>query len=504
MKRDRSHYFLNLTFILLWMALLFASLAFKISAKALGWPNFDIFVISENREHERKPAFRELPVKEWGAAVDAWYNDNFAWRSRLIQFYRFAHFNWLKTSVAREVPGLDGWVFRRGGDWAELDDYLGGFELTEQELADWVLMFEGRKQWAEAHGTRYLQLITSVKAQTHPEKIFPMIRRHRGVGVGAQVRQALAASSARDHVVFVNEPLAAAIESGREVFYPVDHHVNAYGIYLLYRELVDRMRQNWFPEITMPPFYDDPPQAVLAGEEAGCFVKNNKLKVITPGATNVEHRLLEEWGSTHRRYPMVHIALQQPGEHRSIVMGHDSFMRFSLTSWNERDPPTLVTLPFGDGFDHIFSFIFTRFSTHRLNLLLAGDVPDVIIEQFPECRLNMNINGYDAVMRNAALFGRAKAIAPEAPPAAEQPVRILVTLDQVTDEAGERIPVPSLAKPPVKVVLLRDDVPVAETAVYHGVRRAVFFDPVEYGSGVFSVRLENGRCERVQLELRVD
>ena len=42
------------------------------------------------------------------------------------------------TPFGRDVPGRGGWIFRRGGDWPELDDYLGAFELTPDELDAWL------------------------------------------------------------------------------------------------------------------------------------------------------------------------------------------------------------------------------------------------------------------------------------------------------------------------------------------------------------------------------
>ena len=477
----------NIIFTVFWMTVLFSSIGFKVSSKITGRPDFNKYIIQENRNHALKPDFRNTPVKKWGANIEAWYNDNFAWRSRIIQFYRYAHFKWLKSSVTRQVPGSGGWVFRRGGDWAELEDYLGAFELTPEETARWMELFEGRVQWAESHGTKYLQVITPVKAQEHPEKIFPVIRNHRGRSVGLQIRNALKDSYANDNVLFINDLLSEEVKTGRRVFYEEDHHINAYGCYLLYGEIVKKLSE-WFPGITPVPFYENPPEAVVNGIEPGCYEKDRRLAVVYPGSKLTESRLLEI-SQTGYKFPMRSVSVSQPGEDRSIVMANDSFMRFPLLTWKTRDEKAFA-LPIGGGFNRITSYIFLRFATGQLDGVIADEIPSVIIEQFPESRLTLNVIGYDETMRRAAAFRRGKPVEKSA---GGKHLAVGIFENVVADSAGGKITA-ELKDSAGKVL--------SSSEIMPGVRRAVFFGETESPDGKYILNLVGGKSESASLEIR--
>ena len=440
-------------------------------------------------------------MKEWGASIERWYNDNFAWRSRLIQFYRFAHFHWLHTSVGKEeVPGKGGWIFRKGGNWAELEDYLCAFELTPEEIECWLELFEGRKQWAEAHGVLYLEIITPVKAQIHPELMFPMIARHRGQGVREQVRYALADSPARTNVLFISD-LIAELTQDRTVFYKTDHHINAYGTYMIYREIANELSARLGP-MSFPPFYTNPPPAVIAGTAPGCCEKGRvdfeRLYVSIPGMQEAPASPAVKRGGP---YPSISLVLTQPGAERTLVMAHDSFMRFPLSSWRFKEDP--IRLPVPDGFNRIVSLLFKRFSTRELDHVLSVEKPAVILEQFPEVKLTKEVAGYDDTMRNASAFSRGTPLPTGAPPAAGESVLALAVLENVTDESSAWVDMRNGKDVPEITVELRAGADVLATATtYPGHRRAIFFNPVTATGVPLDIAIKGGRATVQRLELR--
>ena len=488
-------------FVTFWVIMLFASLGFKWSAKLLGWPRWNDFVISENRELNRMPNLRSLPVKEWGAAIDRWYNDHFAWRSRLIQFYRYVHFHWLHTAVGnQEVPGKNGYIFRKGGNWAEVEDYLGAFELTRDEIAAWLTLFEGRKQWAEAHGVYYLEVITPVKAQIHPELMFPMIARHRGQCVREQVHYALADSPARSNVLFVTDCIAQ-LTKVRPAFYKSDHHISAYGTYLIFREIANALSAALGP-MSFPAFYTNPPPAVRAGTEPGCFEKGRvdyeRLYVSAPGMKEALPSPAVKRGGP---YPAISLVLTQPGANRTLVMGHDSFLRFPLSSWWFKEDP--IRLPIPDGFNRIVSLIFKRFQTRELEQLLSVEKPAVILEQFPEIKLTREVVGYDETMRRASAFARGAPWPDGSHPAPGETALVLAVLENVTDPSGAWVDMRNGKDVPEIKVELRAGADVLATATtYPGHRRAIFFGPVTIPETPLEVTLAGGQGTLQRLDLR--
>lgn len=489
-------------FLTFWSLLLLSGLGFKLSSKLLGWPRWEDFILEENRERITRPELRTLPTQEWGAALDRWYNDNFAWRSRIIQFYRFVCFNYLRTAVGGElVPGRDGWIFRRGGTWAELEDYLGVFELTPEEIQHWVEFFEGRKQWAEAHGVLYLQVITPVKAQIHPEKLYPMIARHRGQGVREQVQAALTGSPARSNVVFLTD-LIAGLTRTQTVFYASDHHVNAFGTYQVYREIKDQLASRLGP-MTMPPFYTRPPPAVLEGREPGCYEKGRtgyeRLAVVAPGMRDDASSPAMRRGGP---YPAVSVVLTQPGARRTLVLAHDSFLRYPLSSWKFKEDP--IRLPLPDGFDRVLSMLFKRLDTFELDHLLSVEQPAAIIEQFPEIKLTRDIVGYDDTMRRAAAFSRAQPWPGSDAPPTGTPLRVMAILERVTDASGEWVDMRrGRDVPQITAELHEGGRVLAAVTTYPGPRRALFFPEVAAPGRPLEVRLRDGHGRVLSVETRV-
>ncbi len=495
----------TLVFFVLWtMALVFPQVAKRI-LQPVGIVNYMSFVaLGENREPSPRPSVRKaspnhVALRALGRRYEAWYNDAFPWRTELLVFHRRMSFNWLKTPVGREVPGYGNWVFRRGGDWAELDDYLGAFELTEDELNDWVVLFEGRREWAHALGSVLLVLPSPVKAQVRWQEIYPAIRRHRGRNVAEQVRKALADSPAREDVLFANDDFEAAFAAGREVFFDADHHPSAYGAWLIYDRLGRRLAELFPGRVGEScPWYDDPPRDVKDGLAPGCWPDRDgplgdaalavRLDVSSPG----ERVVKQDAALLGRRFPYCNVETRRTGGGLSILMAHDSYMRFSLASWRRELKD--VRFPFPTGVGHVQAFFFQRFSRGFLENALEKAIPDVLVEQFPECRLDGSAHKYlDENIRAAAAFGRASEPEAGRMPQRGDRIAVRVVLDDVV----------SVRKWSPSVLLKCGRVKLERRKVSPGVRRVLFFEGIEVPGGELSVDLEACTATKTTLSWRL-
>ena len=488
----------GLPFVLLWMAILLAPAGAKLSHHFLGWPPVAADpenVSRENRRMSPVPAFRELPSRDWGRASEAWFDDRVPARNALVDVYKFLHFRVLKAPLAQQVPGVGDWIFRRGGSWPEMDDYLGAFSFSPEELDDWRTLFEGRVAWAEAHGTRYLEVLAPVKAQIHPDRVSPLLRPLHGATARSQIAAAMAGSPAASNLLCLADAIDAAQESGREVFYRGDHHVNAYGCYLLYRGIADRLRELWFPDLPPPPpFYDDPPADVVERRTPGCYEAYGRLEVSVPGSRRAAHPALAI-PLARRDYPQVPVCVVQPGERRTAVFAHDSFLRYPLYSWHFH-PPERFAVPLGPGFDRIAMLLHKRFATSVLEAAVRDEIPAVLVEQFSESKLVLSPvdAGLDDVMRRAAAFGRGVPLEEISAEAPAGPFLVRAVLDRVAaDPAGPR--------PATAELLSAAGEPLAELPLPPGVRRALFFPPVD-APPPYSLRLSGATAGSSALEIR--
>lgn len=490
-------------FAALWIAFLLAGMGLKVTARFIGWPRASGDELAENRRLTQKPDFHSIPVKEWGKACEAWYNDHFAKRYDVIKFYTTLHFEIFKSPVKRQVPGRGKWIFSRmgfegpGGDvWPEVEDYMGVVKLDEKTVDDWKTLFEGRVAWAEAHGIHYLEVLPPMKAEVHPEKMMPMISAHRKDSCREDLRAALAASTASSNVLFLIESLRGEVESGREVYYEEDHHENAYGCYCIYRDITARLRELWYPGIGDFPFYEDTvPQEVRDGAAPGCWVEDRRLVVSNPDMPVVGNPSLHI-PATNRSFPHgpVCVARQVPGI--NVLMGHDSFMRYPFSTWYSRDMSKFA-VPLGKGFRQVSMLIFTRFDTKRLNDYIGRELPDVIIEQFSEGRLQFgtSIKGHDVLddtMRKAAAWSHGTPV-----PASESLESAGVMAMAVLEKVDSSVP-----RTPVNVELRDDqDAVISTVSADPGIRRAVFFGDISPSSR-YHVVISGGSAESYRLEFR--
>lgn len=489
--------FIQLLFLLFWSVALCTLPVAKLSAMLFGKPTFQPFPSFENREPEPLPDFKKTPVREWGRGMEAWYNDHHAYRTELLLKYRLFLFDILKTPVGREVPGVDGWIFRRGdADWPELDDYLGAFELSPREIQDWLELFDGRSEWCSAHGAFWLLVPTPVKAQVRIDKIPLYIRAHRGPSVARQIQNAIATTDIQNNILFIHDRLRTALDDGKEVYFKVDHHLNAFGTFLLYDEINARLRTSFPGHIGELPFFDHPSQEVLANTAFGCYRQPNaapedeggRLCVSAPGEHQLPPENLLSPGS--RRYPYCNILTERPATNGlSILMSHDSYMRFTLSSWREK--PGSVRFPFAPGIARTEAYIFHRITTPYLEQAFSRAIPDIVIEQFPEVRLNRNPVGLDETMRTAARFARAAEYTPGH--SGSGPLLARAILDNVSTSA-----------PDACAELRQDNAVVASAPLRPGPRRAVYFPAVPLSqTSTYTLSLKNCTATDSNLTLRI-
>jgi hypothetical protein len=208
---------------------------------------------------------------------------------------------------------------------------------------------------------------------------------------------------------------------------------------------------------------------VLKGKEPGCWERNVRLEVSSPG------EIQDNDGVFHNadRFPFCNVATVRAEGGLSIVFVHDSFMRFSLASWRGKDGG--VRFPFAKGVGRVRAFIFQRFTPWGLEDMTSEEIPDVLLEQFPECRLDASAHEYlNAGTRAAAAFGRAFDPSPDRAPRAGDFVSVRVVLDNVRDES----PDDDLDDESSLAVLRCGDHEIGHRPLLPGVKRAVFFDPV--------------------------
>ena len=472
-------------------------LSFPIRTLLHGHVTQTVTLDGENRTATPFPALRTLPADKWGDRIEAWYGDAMPSRKWLVKRARDIHLKTLASPFGVYVPGRHGQWFRTGMEWPELEDYLGTFRLSEDELDRWVDLFAGRKVWAEAMGCSFITVISPPKVQTMPDAPFPWLARHRGKSLFAQLEARLAERNETDAILSMREPLSGPA-GGRPLFLrKADHHPDAEGLYRMYEAVARTIPgcgvESWFGSA--------PPPEVASGHAPGCWTDGRRLCVSAPGSRPFKSPLLaiapSATAAPNQRSASV-LRGDGPGLH--IVFAHTSYMRYTLSSWDAGNEPVLF--PFDARTHRVDSLLWKFLSDGDLDFITNDSVPDAIVQEINEWHLSQRPTGQYAAQRNAAAFGRAAPL-PEGgaiPPDADVCIRVI--LSDVDVGGLKAVPVGRKC-PYATATLLRGGEPVASMPVNPGFRRPVFFPPVPYGNGDFGVEISNGSALLSPLAIRL-
>lgn len=223
---------------------------------AICLPVGDIFLgldptrLSEKRRLAPPPVVRSRQPLEvsYTAAFESWWNDSFGFRPSLVVGYSRSLLALGVSPTPSVIVGRSGWLFFAGDE--ALAAYRAVQPLREQELAAWQRRIEARRDWLAARGIRYLVVIAPNKETIYPEFMPAHLNRVREVTRLDQLVTRLRAES----TVAIVDPreILRAAKADDVLYFRTDTHWNDAGAWLLYREILARLRL-WYPELEPTP-----------------------------------------------------------------------------------------------------------------------------------------------------------------------------------------------------------------------------------------------------------
>jgi hypothetical protein len=200
----------------------------------------------EKRRLARKPRLKLQTIHRYSRKYNAYYNDRFAFRGRLVYLNNLLKVKFLGVSpVSRVVLGKNDWLFldNTGGRPGTIDYYRSLTLFSPAQLEQWKTLLEGRQKWLADRGCQYLFIIVPNKNTIYPEFMPPRIRKARSISRMDQLLAYL-----RKHTALPVLDLRPALTAAREK-YPVysrtDTHWNDYGAYVAYREIIEFLSRRY-------------------------------------------------------------------------------------------------------------------------------------------------------------------------------------------------------------------------------------------------------------------
>ena len=212
----------------------------------LGLPllSLPFFTDSERTSEKRTPvAFPSLSSDygEFSRAFEAWFEDHFGFRAAMIRFYRQSRFELgLLDSMNNVVRGKEDWLYYSGGGGGDsVQAYAGANAFSENELGRLHLYFETWGAWLEGQGITFLVLVGPDKVSVYPEFLPNRIEKSP---YGTRVEDFLVRMSESDFsIVFPIDELIEAKIGGSQLYYKLDTHWNAKGMFVAYDALAEKL-----------------------------------------------------------------------------------------------------------------------------------------------------------------------------------------------------------------------------------------------------------------------
>jgi len=212
----------------------------------------------ENRLPAGPPDVRELRaghVQKFIAASEAYFNDHFGFRKKLIRLFQ----NWKlglfhDRSVYKVLIGPNQWLFI--GEEQMVEHYLGLAKFTPEQLQTWQTMLEKRRDWLAAHGIKYLFVVPPDKQDIYPEELPLWLQKAAPAQRHSKLDQFLEHMKAHSTVEILDlrAPLLAAKQEA-PVYLREDTHWNLLGGFIACQEVIKALTRQ-MPELPPLPRED--------------------------------------------------------------------------------------------------------------------------------------------------------------------------------------------------------------------------------------------------------
>ena len=196
--------------------------------------------LNEKRALARFPAMQPglSGLRSFVSGVEAFYNDHFGFRKRLVYWGQRWRHAWFKESPLPTVMvGQNGWLFY--SDDQTIEDIRATALFEPKELQAWKSLLECCRDWLAQRGIRYVFVVAPDKHDIYPENLPAWIKQ---VGPRTKLDQFITHMKANSTVPVLDlrGALVRAKKSG-PTYSLTDTHWNQYGAFMGYRELMQTL-----------------------------------------------------------------------------------------------------------------------------------------------------------------------------------------------------------------------------------------------------------------------
>lgn len=199
---------------------------------------------SEKRVLATKPKLDIQKLDPFPTAYEAYFNDHFIYREKLLQLHTYIHFFWFKQSPLPEKVdlGKNSWLFYTEKERAVFE---GKFKLSSIEIDKIVNELNRRDSILQSKNIPFVILIAPTKAEIYSDQL-PSYYRRTGKTLTQEVIENIQ-NRTKIPVVYPKEALSEARKQF-QTYHQFDNHWNQLGAFFAYSELMQEIEKH-FPNL---------------------------------------------------------------------------------------------------------------------------------------------------------------------------------------------------------------------------------------------------------------
>ncbi len=207
--------------------------------------------IDENRRFQDSLSLDINRLDSFPKEADAYLNDNFSFRTPLLDLYHRIKFSYFKISPYpdRSIVGKDGWFFIAG---REKEIYEGNLNYSQAALNSFLVEWKYRKTYLDSLNIKTYWIIAPFKHYVYSEYM-PFNIYHSKIRRVDQIKEYF--KKELPDLILDLLPLLKENKDSCKLYYKLDNHWNSHSAYLVTKGLLEKIRTD-FPNDTVP---DIPP-----------------------------------------------------------------------------------------------------------------------------------------------------------------------------------------------------------------------------------------------------
>jgi len=177
-------------------------------------------------------------LQAYVAGLEAYFNDHFGCSKCLVQWNNKLRWFVFQDKNTRQVLfGKDGWLFAT--EFQMIDHYSGQLQFTPEQLHDWQVLLEKRRDWLARRGIAYVFVVAPDKQTIYPEELPSWVKKVRPQ---TKLDQFFAYMRTNSTVPVLDQrDLLVQAKQICPTYYKTDVHWNFFGGFVAYQQLMQTL-----------------------------------------------------------------------------------------------------------------------------------------------------------------------------------------------------------------------------------------------------------------------